>query len=289
MFAIGINSVSWIVATIHKQIIITKIIIRINPPPNLRIVISALEVIESGFAVVDVAAVAEGVILAEGRFHGAGDGKGLAPGVIGIADHLIAGAVHKSDHVTLKVQDEVIDFAVVADRHRPSFSVIGQIQNQALIFDLRKLTALVIHIIVFRGAGVPACPQTVSIVAEAPGGGAGGHGCQLPSLRPCIGPCAVAEGIADGIVGDGGAIVGGQQITPDGTAIAIGDCIRRRSQGSGGISFVRVTVEGRLIPPTVFSLGNQKAYLKIMPLQAENVTAMYQPASIAFGGQKAVC
>ena len=47
MFPIWINSVYWIVATVHKQIIITKIIICVKKPTDLRIVIRAGYIIES--------------------------------------------------------------------------------------------------------------------------------------------------------------------------------------------------------------------------------------------------
>ena len=50
------------------------------------VIVSALEVIELGFVVIDVAAVAQGVMGAEGSCVGAGGGKGSAPGVVGVAD-----------------------------------------------------------------------------------------------------------------------------------------------------------------------------------------------------------
>ena len=55
----------------------------IHYAPYFRVVIAGLEVIESGISVVDVAAVAEGVMGAEGGRHSAGLGQGIAPGIVG--------------------------------------------------------------------------------------------------------------------------------------------------------------------------------------------------------------
>ena len=50
------------------------------------VIVSALEVVQAGFGVVDIAAVAQGVMGAEGGGQVAGGGKGSAPCVVGVAD-----------------------------------------------------------------------------------------------------------------------------------------------------------------------------------------------------------
>ena len=52
--------------------------VRTDKPCYLGIVVSGLEVVEAGFFVIEVAAVAEGVGLAEGGGHGAGAGEDVA-------------------------------------------------------------------------------------------------------------------------------------------------------------------------------------------------------------------
>ena len=67
--------------------------------------------------------------------------------------------------------------------------------------------------------------QTVSTVGIADIGGSVGSRCQLPPMLPGEGPpgaVIVAGGIADGIVGNGFAIVGRQQVTPACVAVGVG-------------------------------------------------------------------
>ena len=89
--------------------------------------------------------------------------------------HLITGAVHNSNDIALKVQNIVVNIAIIADRHRPSFCIVGQAQKYAFVLDLRKLSILVIHISTICSAGIPAYSQTIGIVAEAPCGRTGGR------------------------------------------------------------------------------------------------------------------
>ena len=55
------------------------------------VIISALEVIEVRFGVVDVAAVAEGVIGTHGGGLGAGGAENVAPGIVGVGDNEACG------------------------------------------------------------------------------------------------------------------------------------------------------------------------------------------------------
>ena len=48
------------------------------------------------------------------------------------------------------------------------------------------------------------------------------HGRQLAAMLPGIGPCAVGQGIAYGVVGDGLPIERRQQVRPIGIAVGIG-------------------------------------------------------------------
>ena len=68
-------------------------------------IIPVAEIVQPGFLVVDVAAVAEGVEFAEGSGQGAGGGEGFTPGVVGVGDDLSAGAVDEGDDVALQVMD----------------------------------------------------------------------------------------------------------------------------------------------------------------------------------------
>ena len=65
--------------------------IRIDKSAVLGVIISALEVVQPSFVVVDVATIAEGVEGAEGGGEVAGGGEGVAPGVVGEAVSSAAG------------------------------------------------------------------------------------------------------------------------------------------------------------------------------------------------------
>ena len=62
----------------------------------------------------------------------------------------------------------------------------------------------------------------VGIVAEGDAVAALAHRRQLAAVLPCIGPCAVGQGVAYGVVGDGLPIERRQQVRPIGVAVGIG-------------------------------------------------------------------
>ena len=62
----------------------------------------------------------------------------------------------------------------------------------------------------------------VGIVAVGDAVAALAHRRQLAAVLPCIGPCAVGQGIAYGVVGDGLPIERRQQVRPIGVAVGIG-------------------------------------------------------------------
>ena len=63
---------------------------------------------------------------------------------------------------------------------------------------------------------------SVGIVAVGDATAALAHGRQLTAMLPGIGPCAVGQGIAYGIVGDGLPIERRQQVRPIGVAVGVG-------------------------------------------------------------------
>ena len=62
----------------------------------------------------------------------------------------------------------------------------------------------------------------VGVVAVGDAAAALAHGRQLAAMLPGIGPCAVGQGIAYGVVGDGLPIERRQQVRPIGVAVSIG-------------------------------------------------------------------
>ena len=96
----------------------------------------------------------------------------------------------------------------------------------------------------FRGGAVDclAGADTVSVVLIAVGIAAIGDFPQLPAL-PGVGGTVVAGHIADAVVGDGLAVVLGQQIIPAAVAVGVGLGLQNVAQGAGRIG---VTLYGFL-------------------------------------------
>ena len=85
----------------------------------------------------------------------------------------------------------------------------------------------------------------VGVVVVGDAAAALAHGRQLTAMLPGVGPCAVGQGVAYGVVGDGFPIERRQQVRPIGVAVGIGAACcpdvtdKRRPRPSAGI----------LIPP----------------------------------------
>ena len=62
----------------------------------------------------------------------------------------------------------------------------------------------------------------IGIVAVGDAAAALAHGRQLTAVLPGVGPCAVGQGIAYGVVGNGLPIERRQQVRPIGVAVGIG-------------------------------------------------------------------
>ena len=62
----------------------------------------------------------------------------------------------------------------------------------------------------------------VGIVAVGDAAAGLAHGRQLAAVLPGIGPCAVGQGIAYGVVGDGFPVIRRQQVRPISVAVGIG-------------------------------------------------------------------
>ena len=121
----------WIISTITKQInliqtiIYNNSIVTINKPTNFRVIVTALEIVQPGFGVVVISAIAEGVHFAYGFRLRAADAHQLAPAVVDIADDLGSAAVQDADDVSLAVADVVIlTIAPLEPEDVPAFVVV---------------------------------------------------------------------------------------------------------------------------------------------------------------------
>jgi len=137
--------------------------VHIDESAGIGIVISGLQVVQLGFGIVDIAAVAEGIDIGEVGCRGdrragaVGDGGDFAPGVVGIADNDRAGSVSHTHDISLQVQEIVVDrlrcSAVAGIERRIGFSIrpVEKLRDLLSLSHARQLRAAVE---VFRGRPV---------------------------------------------------------------------------------------------------------------------------------------
>ena len=194
--------------------------IRIDKPSPNRVIVPAGEVVQARLGVVDIPAVAQGVRGAEGGGHGAVGGHGRTPGVVGVGHHLGAAGIDKTGDIALGIFQVEIPVAVVRHRRRAN-GVVGKMQLVAAPGHLRQLIAQV-RVVVRCAVDCLGNALAVGIVAVGDAAAVLAHGRQLAAVLPGIGPSAVGQGIAYGIVGDGFPVERRQQVRPISVAVGIG-------------------------------------------------------------------
>ena len=185
-----------------------------------------MEVVETGFLVVVVATVAQGVACADGGCHTAGGGEELAPGAVLVGDDSCSCVIYDTDDIALQVVLVVVFFlraAVLMDQTIGRTCFIVQ-EDQVLVSGALRLQLISQPVILGRNAAYGlAGTQPGGIVGIAVGIAALGCRCQLPPVAPCEGESIpVGQRVANGIVGNVGVIVGCQQILPVGVSVGVG-------------------------------------------------------------------
>ena len=142
-----------------------QIRIRIDKPTPPRVIVPALQIIQPRFRVVDVSAVAQGVLCAEGGGQRAGGGQRIAPCVVGVGHDARAAGIDETGHVALRVLDvEVLrlaqDVAAVIVGIRPRLS-------RRLIV----LTHQLVEAVVGVGRRAPAVGDGRDVPARCPSAG----------------------------------------------------------------------------------------------------------------------
>ena len=170
-----------------------------------------MEVIQSGFGVVGVAPVSEGVMGTEVVCFGSGDIQELAPGVVGVADYGAVVCVADFYDIALEVGDVAVLGAVVDHRLGCAEGIIGEVQLVGAHAHGGQLTA-VIDVAVGGTSVGPLGAHAVGIVGKGPVRPTFRHGGQLSALLPGVGPGAVGKHVANGVIGDAGVSVLGQQV-----------------------------------------------------------------------------
>ena len=219
-------------------------VIRADKPPELRVIIAAVEIVQPGLSIVIVPPVAEGVFVAHGVAGGVGD-SAFAPGVVAVLSHdLPRGGPDDGDNIPLQVVEIVEQHSPVGKAHALAGAVVEEAHNGIPGLLRQDLTAVEEK---FRGGAVDrfGCSDAIGVVLIAVGVAAVGDLPQLPA-HPGVGGAVVGEHVADAVVGDGLAVVLGQQIGPAAVTIGVGLGLQNLAQGAGciGVPLDRQNVPG---------------------------------------------
>ena len=149
-----------------------------------------------------------------------------------------------SNNIPLDIVEEVEQHGPVGKAHALAGAVVEEPHDRIPGLLSQDLAAVEEK---FRGGAVDclAGADTVSVVLIAVGIAAIGDFPQLPAL-PGVGGTVVAGHIADAVVGDGLAVVLGQQIIPAAVAVGVGLGLQNVAQGTGciGVPLYRQNVPG---------------------------------------------
>ena len=215
--------------------------IYIDKPTPPRVIVPALQIIQPSFRVVNVSAVAQGVLCAEGGGQRAGGGQRVAPCVVGVGHDARAAGVDHAGHITLGVLDVEILRAIVIHRQRTS-RIIGEVH---LIFAPCQLDQLVAQIVVVVRSAIHDLRDALAVGIVAVGDCLAGlaHPRKLAAVLPCVGPRAIAQKVADLIRRQALAVDAREQIAPARVAVAIGNGTHRRAETSGRIGVLRLALD----------------------------------------------
>ena len=271
---------NWIIPTICKHIVTDEILpgggvrIRVDKAANLGVVIAGLQVIEATFGVVVITTVTQGV----DTYQRAGCGEDFAVGIVDVGCNNSSGGVNQVEHVTLGVGDVVILGAVVGQGEGVSVGIVGKIKGIVSISLPEQLSASVV--VGMEGAvDSLACPQTVHSVGVRNGRTAVVCRRQPTAALPGEVPaCAVviAQGVANGIIGDGMSIVRRQQVWPRSVAVGVSVPICRQeiARGIVGVRIGDAAAAGRNeLPLNVIPVSPRATYLS----RTRNNQSRYNP------------
>ena len=132
------------------------------------VIVAALEIVEAGFGIVDIAPVAQGIVGSQGTCHGTAGAENVAPGIVGIGDHSRSGGIQDRRYITLEVGGIVVSGSVVGDGQRGAAGIVGKVQGVTIHRHLAQLAA-VVHVVIGRTAACPLGTHAISIIGKGPG------------------------------------------------------------------------------------------------------------------------
>ena len=149
--------------------------------------------------VIHVSTIPQRVQCAEGGCHAAGSGQRITPSIVGVSNDLGSGSVDNASDIALRVAGVVVGCAVEDQRSRAD----GVVDEGHLVVVPRHFHQLVaqIAVVICRTIQRLGGTQTIGVIRIGCRGIGRGCGHQPPSVIPRISPCAVAEQITNGVIG----------------------------------------------------------------------------------------
>ena len=192
--------VNGIVVAVCKQILrsgtaVVDKAVRADEPPELRVIIAAVEIIKARLGVVIVASVAEGVFVAHGVAGSVGD-SAVAPGVVAVGGNdLAGGGPGDGDDIPLDIVEVVEQHGPVGKAHALAGAVVDEAHDRFPGLLRQNLAAVEEE---FRCGAVDrlAGADTVGVVLVAVSIAAIGDFPQLPA-HPGVAGAVVGEHVAE--------------------------------------------------------------------------------------------
>ena len=211
-----------------------------DKPPELRAIVPAIQVIQPRLGVVIIPPIAEGILFPNGVAAGVGDGA-LAPGVVAVSGHHLArSGPHDGDDIPLHVVEVIIQRVAIGKAHPLARAVVEEqhggipgLLGQDLAAVEEELRGGTVDCLAGADAvGVVLVAVSIAAIDDLP---------QLPA-HPGVAGAVVGEHVADAVVGDGLAVVLGQQIRPAAVAIGVGFGLQNLAQGAGciGVNYLSI-------------------------------------------------
>ena len=124
---------------------------RANKPPEVRVIIPAVEIVQPSFGIVIIPPVAERILIAHGVAGGVGDGA-FAPGVVAVLSHdLPRGGPDDGDDIPLDIVEVVEQHGPVGKAHALAGAVVEEPHDAVPGLLRQNLTAVEEE---FRGGAV---------------------------------------------------------------------------------------------------------------------------------------
>ena len=133
-----------------------------DKPPELRVIIAAVEIVQPGLSIVIVPPVAEGILIAHGVAGSVGD-SAFAPGVVGVfRNHLPRGGPDDGDDIPLDIVEVVEQHGPVGKAHALAGAVVDEAHDAVAGLLRQNLAAIEEE---FRGGTVDclAGADTISV------------------------------------------------------------------------------------------------------------------------------